>query len=97
MSLAVGDMTFIRCSSHFARLIGMDFICPGHTFFISNELANSGQGVYLAASQNGTFIEPTYIHSSMKVFLGAGKYMAMHGADLTSNDSTILCKKISHE
>ena len=97
MSLAIGDMTYIRCSSHFVNLIGSDYIAPGHEFFISNELANGGNGVYLAAQKEGKFVEPTKIHSSLKVFLGAGRYVAMHGADLTTYDSAVLCKKINHE
>ena len=97
LSMAIGDITFIRCSSHFRNLIGADFIAPGHEFFVSNTLANNGNGVYITASQNGKFVEPTTIDQSLKVFLGAGRYMAMHGADLLSNDSTVLCKKINHE
>lgn len=93
--LPVGSIICLKCSSTLQNIVGKDYIECGDVFVVTNKIANSGNGPYIAAIANGQVDEVTSISQELKKkHLGAGRYMALNAADFTSKKSWILVQKI---
>lgn len=92
----VGDIILVKGSSSLENLMGgATAIHVGDQFIVSNAVANSGNGVYLAASKDGLFVEASDVDSKSKAFIGAGTYVALSSASLTDHKSVVLVKKLA--
>ena len=90
--LDAGDVVLVRGSRTLQELMGTTIVHVGDKFTITDPAPSVG--IYLAASKDGGFVEPTSVDSRSKVFLGAGTYMALSSADITNNDTVVLVKKL---
>lgn len=90
--LDAGDVVLVRGSRTLQELMGTTIIHVGDKFTITDPAPSAG--IYLAASKDGGFVEPTTVDSRSKVFLGAGTYMALSSADITNKDTVVLVKKL---
>lgn len=90
--LDAGDVVLVRGSRTLEELMGTPIIHVGDKFTITDPAPSTG--IYLAASKDGGFVEPTNVDSRSKVFLGAGTYMALSSSDITNRDTVVLVKKL---
>ena len=99
LQVGIGGYVLARCSSYYKRLFSnQDGANVGDIFTITEEMANSGNTVYIPGNHNGVYVDPSQCSNGLKTKanLGAGTYMVIHGGSFTEeNDSVITCVRIA--